>query len=120
MSSKVNVQIEFDLHITPAQYNDQADHLAGTIAGVPGLIWKIWIVDEERRRGGGVYLFADRAAADAYLAGPIISRLRANPAVAGVEVKLFDVFDGPSVITRGVPPSVQRDPGLRKAQPSVE
>jgi Putative mono-oxygenase ydhR len=117
MSPKVNVQIEFDLQVTPAQYHDLADHVAGTIAAVPGLLWKIWIVDEQRRRGGGVYLFADRAAATAYLEGPIISRLRANPAVAGVEVKLYDVFDGPSVTTRGVPPSAQPDPGLRKVQP---
>ena len=107
MSPKVNVQIQFDLRFTPAQYRDLADHLAGNLANVPGLIWKIWIVDEERRRGGGVYLFADRAAATAYVEGPIISQLRANPAVAGVEVELFDVFERASVITRGVPPSAE-------------
>jgi len=119
MSSKVNVQIQFDLQ-PPAQYRDLADHVAGAIAGVPGLIWKIWIVDEARRRAGGVYLFADRAAAAAYLEGPIVARLRTNPAITGVEVELFDVLDGPSVITRGVPPSARPDPGPRKAQPSVE
>jgi hypothetical protein len=107
MSPRVNLQIQFDLRCTPAEYRGLADHVAGAIAAVPGLLWKVWILDEERGRGGGVYLFADRAAATAYLEGPIVSRLRRNPAVAGVEVRLFDVLDGPSVITRGLSPSGQ-------------
>ena len=107
MSLKVNLQIQFDLRCTPAEYRGLADHVAGAIAAVPGLLWKVWVLDEERARGGGVYLFTDRVAATAYLEGPIVSRLRGNPAVAGVEVRLFDVLDGPSVITRGLPPSGQ-------------
>jgi hypothetical protein len=108
MSSKVNLQIQFDLQCTPAEYRGLADHVAGAIAAVPGLLWKVWIVDEERRRGGGVYLFEDRAAATAYLEGPIVSRLRANPALTNVEVRLFEVIDAPSVVTRGLPPAAER------------
>ena len=104
MSHKVNLQIQFDLRCTPAQFRDHADHAAGAFAAVPGLLWKVWLLDEERGRGGGVYLFADRAAATAYLEGPIVASIRANPALAGVEVRLFDVLEGPSVITRGLPP----------------
>jgi hypothetical protein len=44
---------------------------------------------------------------NAYLEGPIVKRLRENPVLADVEVRLFDVLDGPSVITRGLPPSGQ-------------
>ena len=114
MSPKVNVQIQFDLRCTPSEFRGHADHVAGAIAAVPGLLWKVWILDEERARGGGVYLFADRAAATAYLEGPIVSRLRGNPAVAGVEVELFDVLEGPSVITRGLPPAgrIEDVPGV--------
>src|SRR4029453_17304128 len=104
MSPRVNLQIQFDLRCSPAEFREHADHVASAFAAVPGLLWKIWLLDEERGRGGGVYLFADRAAATAYLAGPIVAGLRANPAVAGVEVRLFDVLDGPSVITRGLSP----------------
>jgi hypothetical protein len=104
MSPKINVQIQFDLR-SPAEYRGLADHVAGAVAAVPGLIWKVWILDEERGRCGGVYLFADRAAANAYLEGPIVSRLRTNPAVSNVDVRLFDVLEGPSVITRGLSPA---------------
>jgi len=113
MSPKVNLQIQFDLRCTAAEYRGLADHVAGAIARVPGLLWKLWIVDEERGRGGGNYLFADRAAARAYLEGPIVSRLRDNPAVAGIEVRLFDVIDEPSVLTRGLSPSVPMPKDLR-------
>lgn len=40
--------------------------LAESIAREPGLVWKIWTVSEAEGRAGGVYLFADRAAAEAY------------------------------------------------------
>jgi hypothetical protein len=79
-----------------------ADHHASAIAAVPGLLSKVWIIDEQRRRAGGVYLFTDRAAATAYLEGPIVAGLRANPALSGVEVHLFDLLEGPSVVTRGL------------------
>lgn len=105
MSPKVNVQIQFDLRCPPSEFRGDADHVAGAIAAVPGLLWKVWILDEKRGRGGGVYLFADRTAATAYLEGPIVARLRENPAIASVEVRLFDVLEGPSVITRGLSPS---------------
>ena len=102
--SKVNLQIQFELRCTPVEYRSLVDYVASAIAAVPGLLWKVWILDEERGRGGGVYLFADRSAATAYLEGPIVSRLRANPALAGVEVRLFEVLEGPSVITRALAP----------------
>jgi hypothetical protein len=105
MSHKVNLQIQLDLRCTPAQFREHAAQVSATIAAVPGLLWKVWILDEEHGRGGGVYLFADRAAATAYLEGPIVSGLRGNPAVAGIEIRLFDVLEGPSVITRGLPPA---------------
>lgn len=40
--------------------------LAESIAQEPGLLWKIWTVSEAEQRAGGVYLFADRASAEAY------------------------------------------------------
>jgi hypothetical protein len=40
MSPKVNLQIQFDLRCTPAEYRGLADHVAGAIAAVPGLIWR--------------------------------------------------------------------------------
>jgi len=40
--------------------------LAESIATQPGLIWKIWTESAAENRAGGVYLFENRAAAEAY------------------------------------------------------
>ena len=42
--------------------------LAEDIATEDHLLWKIWTEDAESRQAGGIYLFSQRSAADAYLA----------------------------------------------------
>lgn len=47
----------------------QAAHdLARDIADEPGLIWKIWLENRETGHAGGIYLFANAAAAERYRA----------------------------------------------------
>src|SRR5262249_61464063 len=96
-----HLQIEYEFACTLDEYRQLAERAAQTIAGVPGLVSKLWIVDEERRRAGGAYLFSDRPAAVAYLEGPIGAGLGKNPAIRHVIVRLFDVLPAPSEITRG-------------------
>ncbi len=79
-----------------ARYTDDR---ARQFLSVPGLLWKIWLDGSEERRAGGIYLFADRAAAEAYVAGPIVARLRGNPDLSEVEVRLFEVRERMSAIT---------------------
>ena len=50
--------------------------------------------------GGGIYLFDDEAAS-ALLSGPIIAGLRASRVVSDISVKLFDVTEAHTAITRG-------------------
>ncbi len=102
MSQHTHLQIEFELACTVDDYRKIAEHRAPTIASVPGLISKLWIVDETHQRAGGAYLFSDRAAATAYLEGPIVTALRANPAFRQVTTRLFDIIPAPSEVTRGL------------------
>ena len=102
MTQHTHLQIEFEFACSLDEYRTLTEHAAPAIAGVPGLVSKLWIVDEDRRRAGGAYLFSDRAAASAYLEGPIIAGLRRNPAIRQVSVHLFDVLSAPSEITRGL------------------
>jgi Putative mono-oxygenase ydhR len=101
MAQLTHLQIEFEFACTLDQYRQLTEHAAPRIAGVPGLVSKLWIVDEERRRAGGAYLFSDRSSAAAYLEGPIVAGLRKNPAFRDVVVRLFDVLSAPSEVTRG-------------------
>ncbi len=80
-----------------ARYTDDR---ARQFLQVPGLLWKIWLDGTDERRAGGIYMFEDRAAAEAYAAGPIVARLKGNPELSEVDVRVFDVRERMSEITR--------------------
>jgi len=80
-----------------ARYTDDR---AKPFLDVPGLLWKIWLDGDAERLAGGIYLFADRASAEAYANGPIAGRIKANPDFSDVSVRVFDVPQRMSEITR--------------------
>ena len=72
--------------------------LAADIADQPGLLWKIWTEEPGAARAGGVYLFATRAAAEAYHAMHA-TRLAAR-GVTGIEATYRGVNETLSLIDR--------------------
>ena len=73
---------------------------------VQGLLWKIWLDGAEPNRVGGIYLFASMAQAQAYLDGPIVAGMRANPNVAELTTVLSDVRERMSAITHAPVPGL--------------
>lgn len=73
---------------------------AQPIADTPGLLWKVWLMNEEKNEAGGIYLFENEEAVLAYLGGPIVSALKASPAVSNISAKTFDVLAEHSAVTR--------------------
>jgi hypothetical protein len=71
--------------------------LASDIADEPGLVWKIWLEDQETRHAGGIYLFKDRAAAECYREKHE-QRLSAT-GLTGVAVNTFSVNTELSILT---------------------
>lgn len=78
----------------------QALDTARFFAGIPGLRWKIWLVDRERGEAGGTYLFADENAFNDYVNGPIVAQLREYPLWTDMRLSGFDIMTEPSAITR--------------------
>lgn len=74
--------------------------LAEDIAGQAGLIWKVWTEAPERGVAGGVYLFADRAAADAYTA--MHTERLAGFGVTDVTATSYEVNEALSAIDHAV------------------
>lgn len=72
--------------------------VAEEIASVPGLCWKIWTEDEAAGRAGGIYLFADQDALEAYLRRHT-ERLAAL-GIREVEARIRDVNDALGAISR--------------------
>lgn len=95
------VQINFDWDISEEEVAARSGpEQAQVFTTLPGLLWKVWLRSPERRESGGIYLFESREAAEAYVAGPIVARITGNPDFGNVTVKVFDVREGQSRITR--------------------
>ena len=100
MSAKI-LQVNFKLNVASAEYQSLCQALAETFAKIPGLHWKVWILNEGEREAGGVYLFESEQALNAYLSGPLAAQVGSHPALRDISVKTFDVMDGVTAITRG-------------------
>jgi len=77
-------------------FRDRAREVAARIAETPGLVWKIWGLDDATGEGTSLYLFRDAASAAAF-AG--LAALRDGPADR-VEVRLAPVVRDLSEVTR--------------------
>jgi len=101
------LHLRFKLRVSPPALLAQSREVASVAASVEGLIWKIWILQEEQFEMGGVYLFADREAAEAYLNHPIVQVLTSNPAVVSTQSQLWDVENSLSALTRAPLPDIR-------------
>ncbi|MFM7103488.1 MAG: YdhR family protein, partial [Verrucomicrobiota bacterium] len=67
MSQKVLVT-NFTYSVSRAEFEKMASDLGPAFAAVPGCLWKIWLIDNEKKQAGAVYLFQDDAALQAFKA----------------------------------------------------
>ena len=94
------LHLRFKLRVSPHALVAHSREAATTIASIEGLIWKIWVLREEQSEIGGMYLFANREAAKAYLNHPVLQAVRSNPAVVSTQSQLWDVENSLSALTR--------------------
>jgi len=92
--------LRFKLRVSPDVVLAQSQEAAAAIASVEGLIWKIWVFQKDVSEAGGIYLFANRETAKAYLNHPVIQAMRSNPAVVSTQSQLWDVERSLSALTR--------------------
>src|SRR5215467_12081042 len=95
------LQLRFKLRVPPDVLLTRSREAATIIASVEGLIWKIWVLQEEEEfEMGGMYLFANRETAEAYLNHPVVQAVCSNPAVVSTRSQLWDVESSLSALTR--------------------
>ena len=80
------LQINYKFSVSRGEFESGFDAVASQIAQVPGLRWKIWLLNEAESRGGGIYLFDDEASARAYLEGPIVTAMKSLPVLSELSV----------------------------------
>jgi len=95
------LQINFKLNVSPAEYREISKSLAPVFADVPGLVWKIWLLNEQEQEAGGVYLFNSKQALQDFLAGPLAAQVRSHPGLRDLSAKQFDSMDDVTAVTHG-------------------
>lgn len=100
MSVKM-LQLNFKFSVTGDEYTQAVSPLAEKFAAVPGLRWKIWIINEAESEAGGIFMFDDEASLKNLLEGPLAAQVTSHPALSDFSVKLFDVMKDVTAITRG-------------------
>jgi len=99
--SDMLLQLNFKFNVTRADYEGAVSPLADQFAAVPGLRWKIWIINEAESEAGGIYLFEDEASLKALLDGELAAGVISHPALSDFSVKTFAVMEDVTAITRG-------------------
>ena len=100
------LQIGFKLNVVPGEYKKICESVAQSIADVPGLVWKVWLLNEQEGEAGGIYLFKDEQSLDGYLSGPIVAQIKSLPQLREMTAKKFDTVADLTNITRGPVPAL--------------
>ena len=94
------LQINFNYNASKADLENAFAPFAAPISNVPGLVWKIWLVNDAKKEAGGIYLFEDEASAQNYVTGEIVSGLKTHPALSNLSLKQFGMFEELQKVTR--------------------
>jgi len=100
MSPKI-LQVNFKLKVSIPEFQTMCQALAQTFANIPGLTWKIWLLNDSEKEAGGVYLFEDERALNNFLSGPLAAQVKSHPALSEFSAKVFDVMEGVTATTHG-------------------
>ena len=100
MTQKI-LQINFKYRSATADYENLCGSIAEAFARVPGLRWKVWLLNDREKEAGGIYLFESEQAANDFLSGPLVAQVKSHPALYDLSAKPFDVMADATAITRG-------------------
>lgn len=109
------LQINYTFAGSRADLTDLNMQVAEGIAAVPGLVWKIWLMNEADQEAGGIYLFESREAALAFVNSPLVAEFAAHPSISAVNAKMFEADESLSQITRGPLSTTAQDDGETSA-----
>jgi hypothetical protein len=96
MNKKI-LEVHFDYEFINKEL---AIEYAKLLQQVKGLIWKIFIINNEERLTGGLYLFEDEKAAKDYIEGPVFDQLKSMLGLNNFRINFFDIMEEESKITR--------------------
>jgi len=73
--------------------------VAPEFSKIPGCLWKIWLIKEDLKEAGGVYLFDSDEHLEMFLGSYQFASVANNPAFSNLQTNTFSVAEKASVIT---------------------
>jgi len=95
------VVVTFKFGMSFVEYIRSIKPLTDEILNIPGLRWKIWLINEAQCTAGGLYLFDDASCVQSFLASPLMDRLRHHPTFTEIHVMPFDLLESETKTTHG-------------------
>jgi|HubBroStandDraft_1064217.scaffolds.fasta_scaffold578735_1 hypothetical protein len=65
-----------------------------------GLEWRIWLLNEQEKETGGIYLFESEQSLRKFAAGPLAAKVKSLPQITDISMKTFDVMEQVAATTR--------------------
>ena len=88
----------FSFNVTPEEFEKIATEVAPAFCDVPGLEWKIYLIEREKQTAGAVYLFRDDDALQSFKLSPLVASVLSHPALSNFEFKEREILETPSAI----------------------
>jgi hypothetical protein len=99
MTQKILIT-KFNYSLPHSEFRDILFSVAGDFASVPGCEWKIWLIDEEKKEGGAIYLFNNEASLSIFKESPLVQSVMSHPALSNFEFRETDIVKEPGLLTR--------------------
>ena len=100
------LQINFKLNVPTAKYRKICESVARAIADVPGLVWKVWLLNEQDGEAGDICLFQDEKSLAAYLSDLIVRQISGLPQLREISAKRFETMPELTAVTRSPVPAL--------------
>jgi len=90
---------KYNYSMPHSEFRDLLSSVAGDFAKVPGCQWKIWLIDEEKKEAGAIYLFNGEEALEDFKASPLVQGVLSHPALSNFNFRETDIVKEPGLIT---------------------
>ena len=98
-NAKKVLTTKFNYSMPTEEFKKIMPAVAPKFSEIPGCCWKIWIINEDRKESGGVYLFESATELEQFLNSNLFALVANNPEFSNLQTNTFDVSEAASVIT---------------------
>ena len=97
--TKAILTTKFNYSMSSEELKKIMPAVAPKFSEIPGCCWKIWLINEDHKEAGGVYLFESATELEQYLNSNLLASVANNPAFSNLQTSKFDVSEAASVVT---------------------